>query len=189
MALGQTVIYFVPVGICALLEHYSDHKTLSNIIGTDLTEKPGLHRTLLGDGAASAVGTALCGLPNTSYGESVGTIGFSRVASVIVTTIAALILGLLSFLGPVSAFIQTIPQFVFGGCAMILYGFIAASGLKTIYNNHVNLDDTKNLIILSVILTVGVGGIALGLESLKGVSLAMVLGVILNLLLGIKKKA
>lgn len=80
--LGKTVLFFVPVAICALLEHYSDHKVLSNIIGTDLTEQPGLHRTLLGDGTASALGTIVCGLPNTSYGESIATTGFSRVASV-----------------------------------------------------------------------------------------------------------
>ena len=186
-ALGQTIIYFLPVAICALLEHYSDHKTLSNIIGHDLTEDPGLDKTLLGDGVASAIGTVVCGQPNTSYGESIATIGFSRVASVVITTIAAAILGLLSFFGPLNAFIQTIPQFVFGGCAMILYGFIAASGLKTIMNNKVDLENNKNLIILSVVLTVGVGGIALGLESLKGVSLSMILGVILNLILVEKK--
>lgn len=187
-ALGQTVIYFLPVAICALLEHYSDHKTLSNIIGKDLTEDPGLHRTLLGDGVASAMGTIVCGQPNTSYGESIATIGFSKVASVVITTVAAVILGLLSFFAPLNAFIQTVPQFVFGGCAMILYGFIASSGLKTIMNNKVDLENNKNLIILSVVLTVGVGGIALGLESLKGVSLAMILGVLLNLILKDKNK-
>ena len=80
--LGKTALYFVPVAICALLEHYSDHRVLSNIIGTDLTVEPGLSRTLLGDGVASAVGTAICGLPNTSYGESIATTGFSKVASV-----------------------------------------------------------------------------------------------------------
>ena len=80
--LGRTALYFVPVAVCALLEHYSDHKVLSNIIGTDLTIEPGLSRTLLGDGVASAVGTAICGLPNTSYGESIATTGFSKVASV-----------------------------------------------------------------------------------------------------------
>lgn len=187
-ALGQTIIYFLPVAICALLEHYSDHKTLSNIIGQDLTEDPGLHRTLVGDGVASTVGAIVCGQPNTSYGESIATIGFSKVSAVVVTTIAAAILGLLSFFAPLNAFIQTIPQFVFGGCAMILYGFIAASGLKTIMNNKVDLENNKNLVILSVILTVGVGGIALGLEALKGVSLAMTLGVILNLILREKKQ-
>ena len=185
---GTTLLYFTPVAICALLEHYSDHKVLSNIIGTDLTEEPGLHRTLLGDGAASAVGTALCGLPNTSYGESIATTGFSRVASVWVITAAAGFLGLLSFIGPVSAAIQTIPSAVFGGCAMILYGYIAASGLKTIINNKVDLEDGRNLIILSVVLTVGVSGICFLNAAFGGVALAMVLGVILNLILRPKKE-
>ena len=181
--LGRTALYFIPVGICALLEHYSDHKVLSNIIGTDLTKTPGLHKTLLGDGVASAVGTAVCGLPNTSYGESIATTGFSRVASVWVITAAAITLGIMSFIAPITAFVQSIPACVFGGCAMILYGYIAASGLKTIINNKVDLEDNKNLIVVSVILTVGVSGIFLFDAAFAGVSLAMVLGVILNLLL------
>lgn len=181
--LGRTAIYFIPVGICALLEHYSDHKVLSNIIGTDLTNTPGLHKTLLGDGVASAVGTAVCGLPNTSYGESIATTGFSRVASVWIITAAAVTLGIMSFIAPITAFVQSIPACVFGGCAMILYGYIAASGLKTIINSKVDLEDNKNLIVVSVILTVGVSGIFLFDAAFAGVSLAMVLGVILNLLL------
>lgn len=187
--LGKTALYFVPVAICALLEHYSDHKVLSNIIGTDLTEKPGLHRTLLGDGIASALGTAVCGLPNTSYGESIATTGFSRVASVGVITAAAAFLGLLSFIGPVGAAIQTIPACVFGGCAMILYGFIAASGLKTLIANKVDLENNKNLIVVSVVLTVGVSGLIFLDAAFGGVALAMVLGVILNLILREKKEA
>lgn len=186
--LGRTALYFVPVGICALLEHYSDHKVLSNIIGTDLTRNPGLHRTLLGDGVASAIGTAVCGLPNTSYGESIATTGFSRVASVWIITCAAVLLGAMSFIAPVTAFVQSIPACVFGGCAMILYGYIASSGLKTIINNKIDLEDNKNLIIISVILTVGVSGIFLFDNAFAGVSLAMVLGVILNLLLRSSKK-
>lgn len=166
-----------------MLEHYSDHKTLSNIVGTDLTKEPGLHRTLLGDGVASAVGAAVCGLPNTSYGESIATVGFSKVASVWVITIAATILGVLSFFAPVQAFVQSIPSCVFGGCAMILYGYISASGLKTIINSGVNLNNTKELIIVSVVLTVGVSGIYLFDAAFSGVALAMVLGVILNLIL------
>ena len=184
----STILLFLPVSICALLEHYSDHKVLSNIIGTDLTETPGLHRTLIGDGVASAIGTMVCGLPNTSYGESIATTGFSRVASVSVITVAAIILGLLSFIAPVQAFIQSIPSCVFGGCAMILYGYIAASGLKTLFNNKVDLENNKNLIIVSVILTVGVSGIFFLSASFAGVSLAMVLGVILNLILKDKVK-
>lgn len=184
---GMTLLYFAPVAICALLEHYSDHKVLSNIIDHDLTIEPGLHRTLLGDGVASAVGTAVCGLPNTTYGESIATIGFSRVASVHVTTVAALIIGLMSFIGPISALIQTIPSCVFGGAAMILYGFIAASGLKTIINNKVDLEDSRNLVVVSVVLTVGVSGIIFLNEAFGGVALAMVLGVILNLILRKRK--
>ena len=146
--LGKTALYFVPVAVCALLEHYSDHRVLSNIIGTDLTVEPGLSRTLLGDGVASAVGTAVCGLPNTSYGESIATTGFSKVASVWIISAAAAVLGLMSFVGPIQAFVQSIPACVFGGCAMILYGYIAASGLKTIINNKVDLENNKNLIVI-----------------------------------------
>lgn len=183
--LGQTVLLFTPVAICALLEHYSDHKVLSNIIGTDLTETPGLDRTLLGDGVASAVGTIVCGLPNTSYGESIATTGFSRVASVKVLTLSAILMGILSFIGPFQAVIQSIPSCVFGGCAMILYGYIACSGLKTIIRECVDLDNNKNLIIVSVILTTGIGGLAItyGTVNVAGVALSMILGIILNLIL------
>lgn len=179
----NVAILFVPVAICALLEHYSDHKVLSNIIGHDLTTSPGLHRTLLGDGLASFIGTITCGLPNTSYGESIATVGFSGVASTIVITVAAIILGLLSFIGPIQAFICSIPSCVTGGCAIILYGFIASSGLKTLFNNKVDLENTKNLTTICAILTIGVSGIFLFSESFAGVSLAMITGVILNLIL------
>lgn len=183
----QVVVLFAPVSICALLEHYSDHKVLSNIIGTDLTKEPGLHRTLIGDGFASFLGTIICGLPNTSYGESIATTGFSKVASVFVISAAAIGLGILGFITPVQAFIASIPSCVFGGCAMILYGYIAMSGLKTIINNKVDLENNKNLSVACVILTVGVSGIYLFHASFTGVSLAMVLGVILNLVLREKK--
>lgn len=181
--LPNILILFIPVSICAALEHYSDHKTLSNILGTDLTVNPGLDRTLIGDGVASAVGAAVGGLPNTSYGESIATIGFSKVGSVWITLVAALIVGVLGFLAPVTAFISSIPSAVFAGCAFILYGYIAESGLKTLFNSHVDLADNRNLIIISVILTSGVSGVALFSASFKGTSLAMVLGVLLNLIL------
>ena len=182
------VLLFAPVSICALLEHYSDHKVLGNIIGHDLTEDPGLHRTLMGDGLASMFGTWVCGLPNTSYGESVATIGFSKVASVVVTTVAAIVMGCLAFIEPFQVLLESIPSCVFGGCAIILYGYIACSGLKTIFNNKVDLENNKNLVVVSSILTAGVSGLFLFSSSFAGVSLAMVIGVILNLLLGIKRK-
>lgn len=185
--LGRTCLFFVPVAICALLEHISDTEVLSNIIQKDLITDPGLDKTLFGDGLASAVGTAICGLPNTTYGESIATIGFSRVASVWVTSVAAVLLGLMSFIGPVSAFIQSIPSCVFGGCAMILYGFIAASGLKTIINNKIDLEDNKNLIVICVTLTIGVSGTFLFDAAFSGVALAMVVGVITNIILSFKR--
>lgn len=179
----QIIILFVPVSICALLEHYSDHKVLSNIIGTDLTETPGLHRTLIGDGTASFVGTILCGLPNTSYGESIATTGFSKVASTAVISLASIMLVIMSFLAPVQAFLLSIPSCVFGGCAMVLYGYIAMSGVRTLLNNKVDFNNNKNVLIVCVILTVGVSGMFFLTESLTGTSLAMILGVILNLIL------
>lgn len=181
--IGQVVVMFLPVAICALLEHYSDHKVLSNIIGTDLTEEPGLHKTLLGDGIASFVGTVLCGLPNTSYGESIATTGFSKVASTRVITVAAILLGCLGFIEPVQLFIQSIPSAVFGGLSMLLYGYISLSGLKTIINNKVDLNDNKNTLIICSILTIGVSGIFLFHESVAAVALSMVVGVIINLML------
>ena len=185
---GTVALLFVPVSICAICEHWADHLTLSHIIGTDLTKTPGLDRTLLGDGIASCVGTAICGLPNTSYGESIATTGFSRVASTRVITVAAIIMGLLAFLSPVQALIASIPSCVFGGCAMILYGFIAASGLKTLIRAKTDLEDNKNLIVMCAILTIGVSGIYLFSKSFAGVSLAMVIGVVLNLILKNQKE-
>ena len=133
-------------------------------------------------------GTWVCGLPNTSYGESVATIGFSKVASVVVSTVAAIVMGCLAFIEPFQVLLESIPSCVFGGCAIILYGYIACSGLKTMINNKVDLENNKNLVVVSSILTVGVSGLFLFSSSFAGVSLAMVVGVILNLLLGIKRK-
>jgi uracil permease len=187
MVFLDSLLLFAPVAICALCEHYSDHAVMSNIIGHDLTKDPGLHRTLLGDGVASAIGTIFGGQPNTSYGESTAMVGFSRVASVKVVSLAAIMMGLLAFIEPVQVFISAIPSCVFGGCAMILYGYIACSGIKTLMRNKVDLEDNKKLIITSVILTVGVSGVFLFSQSFAGVSLAMVLGVLLNLILRNKK--
>ena len=184
---GQVVVLFVPVAICACLEHLADHRTLSGIVGTDLTQNPGLHRTLLGDGVASALGTITCGLPNTSYGESIATVGFSGVAATSVISVAAAMLAALAFISPVQALIATVPAAVFGGCAMILYGFIALSGLRVLVNGA-DLSKNRSVIIVSAILTIGVSGIWLFHASFAGVSLAMVVGVLLNLILKDKEE-
>ena len=185
----DVILLFAPVSICALCEHYSDHVVMSNIIGHDLTADPGLHRTLLADGTASVIGTIFGAQPNTSYGESTAMVGFSRVASVKVVSVAAIMMGLLAFIQPIQVFINAVPSCVFGGCAMILYGYIACSGLKTLMKNKVDLEDNKKLIVVSVILTVGVSGTYLFTQSFAGVSLAMVLGVILNLVLRDRKNS
>ena len=181
------VVTFIAYTISAMMECLSDHTALGNIIGTDLFKKPGLSRVFFGTGIANIVGTCVGGLGICSYGEGVATIGFSKVASTIVTTVAALILILLGFLAPVQAFIASIPSAVFCGSAMILYGFIAASGIKIL--KDVNLNEQKNLIITSVVLSIGVSGLVLGgsVISFSGTALAMIVGVILNLIL--KNKA
>ena len=156
---------------------------LSNIVNKDLTNDPGLDKTLIGDGVASLVGSFLCGLQNTSYGESIATVGFSKVASVAVITTSALALGALSFIGPIQAFIASIPSVCFAGAAMVLYGYIASSGLRTLINANIDFNNNKNLVIISVILTSGVSGMFLFGEAFSGVALALALGVILNLVL------
>ena len=174
--------------LSAIMECMADHQTLGNIIGTDLYQKPGLGRIFIGEGAGNLIGACFGGLGICSYGESCATTGFSKVASVIVTTIAAIILALLGLLAPVQAFIASIPSCVFCGSAMILYGFIAVSGIKML--QKVNLDDSKNLIIVSVCLSLGVGGLILGgsVLSFSGTALALIVGVILNLILKDKEE-
>lgn len=183
--LPQILILFVPVAIATMLECISDHKALSNIIGTDLVETPGLHKIFLGDGIANLFGTLIGGLCQTSYGESIATTGFSRVGSTKVIGLAATMLITLGFLEPVQLLIASIPSAVFGGCAMILYGFIAASGLKQLLLNNIDLNNNKNLIIVSAILTTGIGGVVfnIGVVSLSATALALIIGVVLNMVL------
>lgn len=181
----QIALLFVPISIVGISEHLSDHKALSAVIGHDLTEDPGLGLTLIGDGVASAVGTYLCALPNTSYGESVGTTGFSKICSKYVIALAAGIMALAGFLGPLQALLVSIPSAIFGGCAAILYGYITLSGIRTIMDNHIDLNKNKNAIILSAVLTIGVSGVVcnLGIISFGTTALALLVGVVLNLIL------
>lgn len=181
----QIAMLFVPISVVGISEHMSDHKALSAVIGKDLTEDPGLGLTLIGDGVASAIGCYLCGLPNTSYGESVGTTGFSKICSKYVMALAAGIMALAGFIGPLQAFLVSIPSAIFGGCAAILYGYIALSGIRTIASNNIDFNDNKNAIILSTVLTLGVGGVVLdfGVISFGTTALALIVGVVMNLIL------
>lgn len=177
------VIIYIAYTISAICECLSDHAALSGIIGTDLYQEPGLSRIFRGEGLANIAGSVLGGLGICSYGESVACIGFSRVAAVRVTALAAGILILLGFLTPVQLFIISIPSCVFAGAAMILYGYIACSGIKML--QKVDLNVQKHLVITSVVLSLGVCGIAVGGATLSfsGTALALIVGIILNLVL------
>ena len=186
----QVLLLFLPLSLVTICEHTSDHKALSAVIGTDLTQNPGLGYTLMGDGAATALGCLIGATPNTSYGESVGTTGFSRICSKYVISLAALIMGAAAFFGPLQAFLVSIPSSIFGGCAAILYGYITLSGIRTIMDNHIDLiHNNKNITIVASVLTLGVSGAVcnFGVVSIGTTALAMLIGIILNLVL--KEKA
>lgn len=177
------VIIYIAYTVSAMMEALSDHAALGNIIGTDLYREPGLARIFLAEGTANVVGSCVGGLGICSYGEGVACVGFSRVASVRVTGSAAIILIMLGFIDPIQAFIASIPSCVFAGAAIILYGFIACSGVKMLQS--VNLNQQKNLVIVSAVLSLGISGLAIGgtTVSIAGTALALVAGVILNLVL------
>lgn len=179
------ILIIAPVAVVTIAEHLGDVFVLSNITGRNFYEKPGLHRTLLGDGLASLVAGLFGGPPNTTYGENVGVMAITRVYSVrVIAFAAALALGM-SFIPKFGALIQSVPTPVMGGVAMVLFGIIASSGVRTLVDNHIDFSDKRNLVIASVILVVGIGGAALKLGpfELQGMALATIIGVILNLVL------
>jgi len=178
---------YVPVAFVVFAEHIADHKNISSIIETDLLEEPGLHRTLLGDGVGSMAGAIFGGCPNTTYGESVGCVAITGNASVITILAAAIGAILISFLAPFVAFVNSIPSCVMGGVCMALYGFIAVSGLKMI--QKVDLEQNKNLFVVSVILIAGIGGLALtfGKVTITSIACALILGILTNVMLSGKK--
>ena len=177
------VIMFVAYTISASMEALSDHAALGGIIGVDLYRTPGLGKIFFGEGVGNLISACVGGLGACSYGEGVATVGFSRVASVWVTATAAIMLGLLGFIEPIQVFIASIPSCVFAGAAMILYGFIACSGVKML--QKVDLNIQKNLVITSVVLSLGICGIVIGgsVISFSGTALALIVGVVLNIIL------
>ena len=183
------LITILPVALVTLCEHIGDHTSLSNIIGRDLLKKPGLDKTLLGDGLATFVAGFLGGPANTTYGENTSVVGMTRVASVKVIGLAACFAIVLGFLGKFTALVSTIPEPVLGGVSLLLYGFIAVNGLKVLIKNQVNFEDNKNIIVASTMLVIGLGGAAISIVrgdlslTISGMSLAAVIGIILNLLI------
>lgn len=189
--LPQILLLFLPLSLVTFSEHISDHKALSAVIGTDLTKYPGLGNTVIGDGIASTIGCFIGALPNTSYGESVGTTGFSKICSKHVIRLAAVIMAITGFFGPLQAFLVSIPSCIFGGCAAILYGYITLSGIRTIKDSGIDLNNNKNVIILASILTLGVSGVVcnFGVISFGTTALAMIVGIALNMILKEEKVA
>ena len=185
--LGVILVAYVPVAFVVFAEHIADHKNLSSIIDRDLLKEPGLHRTLLGDGLGSMAGAIFGGCPNTTYGESVGTVAISGNASIRTIIVTALMAIVLSFIAPFSTFLATIPSCVMGGVCIALYGFIAVSGLKMI--QEVNLNDNRNLFVVSTILISGIGGLTLsiGPVTLTAVACSLILGIIINLITHFKR--
>lgn len=181
-------VAYVPVAFVVFAEHIADHKNLSSVIGKDLLEDPGLHRTLLGDGVGSIAGAFFGGCPNTTYGESVGCVAITGNASVVTILATAIMSIVISFFGPFVTFLSTIPNCVMGGVCITLYGFIAVSGLKMIQD--VDLGDNRNLFVVAIILICGIGGLTLsfGKVTLTEVACALILGIIANLVLGGKDK-
>ena len=180
--IATIAVAYVPVAFVVFAEHIADHKNLSSIIGTELLEEPGLHRTLLGDGIGSAVGAFFGGCPNTTYGESVGCVAITGNASVITILTTAIIAILASFVAPFVTFLATIPNCVMGGVCISLYGFIAVSGLKMI--QQVDLGENKNLFVVAVILITGIGGLSLtfGQVTITSIACALILGILTNLM-------
>lgn len=189
--IGEIALLFVPVALVTTCEHIGDHENLGNILGRDLLNgEPGMHRTLTGDGVATAISGCLSGVANTTYGENVAVIGTTRIASVKVVLAAALLTIISGFITPFTALLKTIPGCVTGGVSLILYGFIASSGVKMLLAEKIDFNKSKNIFIASVILVAGIGGLTLKFGSatnptitITSTAVAMLLGILLNLIL------
>lgn len=188
---GPEMVAILPIAVVTVAEHIGDHTVLSQICGRQFLKNPGLSRTLIGDGIATAVSALIGGPANTTYGENTGVIGMTRIASVSVIRNAALIAIAFSFLGKFTALISTIPSAVLGGMSILLYGVIASNGLKVLIESRVDFGQVRNLIVASSMLVLGIGGAVLniGAITLSGTALSAIVGIILNLILPKAEKA
>ncbi|MCP2240623.1 uracil permease [Thermoanaerobacterium thermosaccharolyticum] len=179
------VTLIAPLALVAIIEDLGHVLVIGNIVDKDLIKDPGFHRVMLGNGLATSIAALFGGPPSTTYGENIGVLAMTKVYSSRVVEGAAVIAILLSFIQKIGALIQVIPQAVMGGVTIILFGMIAAAGIRTLVENKVDFSDSRNLIIASVILTLGVGGIKIGSGNFvfEGVGPATLAGIILNLVL------
>ncbi len=179
------ILYMVPVAVAPIIEHVGDMYAIGGVAEKNFVEKPGLHRTLLGDGIATAFAGFFGGVPNTTYSEVTGAISLTKVTNPFILRISAVTAVVFSLIGKISGFLKTIPQAVLGGIMLLLFGMIASVGIKTLVDSKTDMGKTRNQVIVSVVLTVGIGGaiISWGNFSLAGIGLASVVGIVLNLLL------
>lgn len=181
----EAIIFMAPVAIAPVIEHIGDVYAINEVTGKDFVKDPGLHRTMLGDGLACIAASFIGGPPVTTYSEVTGAISLTKIADPVVIRIAAIFGILFSVLGKVSALLKTIPEAVLGGIMLLLFGTIASVGINSLVKNKVDLGNTRNLVIASLILTLGIGGAELTIGSfhIGGIGLAAIVGVILNLII------
>lgn len=185
------ILYLIPVAIAPVIEHVGDIYAIGNVAGKNFIENPGLHRTMLGDGIACSVAGLLGGPPVTTYAEVTGAISLTKIAEPILLRIAAVAAIIFSLVGKINGFLKTIPEAVLGGIMLLLFGMIASIGIKTLVDSKTDLSVTRNQVIVSVVMTIGIGGAVIqwGTFSLGGIGLASVVGMVLNLVLPREKKA
>ena len=186
----EAVIFMLPVAIAPVIEHIGDVYAINEVAGKDFVKEPGLHRTMLGDGLACAAAALIGGPPVTTYSEVTGAISLTKITDPAVIRIAAVVGILFSVLGKVSAILKTIPSAVLGGIMLLLFGTIASVGINSLVKNKIDMGGTRNLVIVSLILTLGIGGAELtfGNFTIGGIGLAALAGVILNLIIPKGKK-
>ena len=179
------ILFMVPVAIAPVIEHVGDVYAVSQVANKDFVKDPGLHRTMFGDGIACIVAGFIGGPPVTTYSEVTGAMVLTKVTDPVVIRIAAITGILFSLVGKISAFLRTIPGSVLGGIMLLLFGMIAATGINNMIYNKTDMSNTRNLIIVSLILTTGIGGavLTIGDISMTGIGLSALLGVVLNLII------
>lgn len=187
----EAMIFMIPVAIAPVIEHIGDVYAINEVTGKDFVKDPGLHRTMLGDGLACIAASCIGGPPVTTYSEVTGAVSLTKIADPAVIRIAGFFGILFSVLGKMSALLKTIPGAVLGGIMLLLFGTIASVGINSLIKNKTDMGDTRNLVIASLILTLGIGGaeMTFGRITIGGIGLAALVGVLLNLIIPKKKAA
>jgi len=186
----KAIVYMIPVAIAPLIEHVGDMYAIGAVAEKNFIKKPGLHRTMLGDGVATSLAALMGSVPNTTYSEVTGAISLTKITNPRILRIAAITAIVFSLVGKISGFLKSIPPAVLGGIMLLLFGMIASVGIRTLVDSKAKLTSTRNQVIVSLILTIGIGGavVSIGNFSLAGIGLASLVGVILNLILPDKSK-